>query len=574
VLESIPELNVDFYRPKKEIIPQLWIDSPDSPSSFSTSADDCHKWRVKLSGSIKTNGVKNEGVFKPSDNNIINNVPSILWADYQGRNRLCFRTELKRGDLIWLEPENPDTDSITSAMQIKSLQWVRWGRSGESLKKALPLHVQPDSLIDDGRVDMVTELFGQVPMDENKKAAGPFTARIRPHNLIFFDGINSLEQNVALAPLMSPHPGCIGFYRNGDLDMLTQRSEISPLKGYKVYRNATVENSESAPWKYSVQGEYETNGRLKLPEQQKINKTVELLKTNQTGKLRISFRALSNAELALLLAACSVDWKLGGGKPLGLGHCKVINVKVKSEDGTKLYDMTCGSNLNDCIPIPNEFKKYISPIENRIKLYKASQKPVKMLRYPRAAGENSNDVRLEGLKWFSRHVSPKKGENTVGLQTLWTRGELKTAADNKSQIRAQNLPILDDCNPSADYLYGYDCYEMDVVKDSKPTKKLIGKLEPFVQKLHGGTGQRGTNESLNHESRQAQRDSRSITPEQGHCFTKDNAGAFIGQALQEKIITPEKAQLYLSELKQLGIVREQSKKWTKKIDELEKLLKH
>lgn len=568
-LKAIPGCTVDSFRPKNQNIEAIaiWIDSPQAPTSFLKCKDEWHLWKVKLSGKpVNTKGKKKEGAFKPS--NIIITIPEILWSEYQGRNKHGFRPELKKGDLIWLEPEDPDAITITSAEQINSLQWARWGRHGVALKNVLPPNVLPDSMQSDGRVDSVTELFGQVPMEGNTSAAGPFSARIRPHNLIFINGKNAIDSNITLAPLSSPHPGCIGFYRDGDPDQISQKS---PLKGYKIYRN-TEERGSSAPWNYNVQGVYETNGKLKLPEQQRVNKTVDLLKENQMGKLRISFRALTGAELALLLTACSVDWKMGGGKPLGLGHCRVTSARVISEDGIEMYKIT--RDTDERMKIPEELQEYISGIGERVKLYHTSQIPVKKLRYPRAAKSNENDIRLEGLQWFSRHVAPKKtskeGQGSIGIQTLWTRGALQQAAKGKTQIKAQILPKLDSNNKNSDTLYGYDCYPEDT-GESIDKKTLIGKLEIFEQVRHGGSGVRGTNTSQNRETRQEQRETRTPTPSfPAIAFTKDNAGEFVYKALANPTLRQDYYGEIISTLKQLGITENSGNKWPERFEALKK----
>lgn len=486
-LEKISGFKCKFFRPDKKKVPEVWIDSPDKPTSFSKTRDSNHQWRVKLSGTpIKKQG-KKEGAFKPGD--IIIDIPSFLWREYHGRNRHGIRNELRKNDLVWLEPRDPDCDKIDSAKDIVSLQWARWGRKGVSLSSKIPEHIRPDANAKDGYVDKVTELFGQIPASGNKKAAGPFAGRVRPHNLVFFDAKSHLIAKVALAPLSAPHPGCIAFYR--DSNNLDQISQHSPLKGYKIYRT-TKERDKNAPWLYSVQGVYGEQGELNTPFQQNVNKTVDLVPEGMKGRLRIAFRALSDEDIALLVSACDIDWRLGGGKPLGLGHCGVKVVRLLDEEGNEM-DLTQYRN------------KIREEIKERIRMYKASVEPVEKLRYPRAVVQNKNTNNRSGLSWFAKYASPKK--NKTGLITTWTAGNLKQKAGNNTQIKAQALPKLDPDRPDADLLYGYDGLQNTL--DGENGKKLVKDIEAFdVNKHRHYVGRATENTSQNRDSRKKGRQGR------------------------------------------------------------------
>lgn len=527
-------------------------------------------WEVKLSGTpIKPKG-KKEGLFRGNGQEL--ELAECFWEEYQGRHRHSCHPELKTGDLVWLEPANLHCTNITSQEDIKSIQWARWGRHGKELKKLLPKAVLPDSMRDDGKVDLVTGLFGQVPHKDHRKAAGPFAARIRPGNLIFFDGKNQTQSEI-LAPLAAPHPGCIAFYR--DQENLDQIGSESPLKGYKVYRN-TKEREENAPWKYSVQGVYVERGDLKNPPQQKINKTAELIKEGLVGKLRISFRALDEIELALLYAAISVDWKLGGGKPLGLGHCRVVGCRMLDEDGNESFPLgNFSHDANLIFPseqlqiLENFFQGFIN-ISQRLDLYRASQMPVDRLRYPRAVTVNNNKTSRAGLCWFARHASPKK--NLKGLETIWAGGAFKSKI-GKTQVKAQALPPLNELNPSEDLLYGYDL--VDSEKDtSERNQRIVHRLEPFDREKHTSPDeQAGPNTSQNSESRQTNRQRRTPeAPKEKTVLTKKNIGATIADEHSSKKITVDRAQEFLRKLDEFGICREQSNKWRKKFDLLESIV--
>jgi hypothetical protein len=164
---------------------------------------------------------------------------------------------------------------------------------------------------------------------------------------------------------MTPHPGCEPFYQNND----------ETLKGYKVYRNSC--NTKS-PW------------LITPPEpKDKFNKTVDLIPKDILGNLTISFKGLNDKELSLLLEVCRVDWKIGGGKPLGLGHVRVQEVEwldefadIKWRSSIDAQGYKSKSDLNNTINYEDNLKQY----QPRIKLYVESQKPKNEIAYPNLDG--------------------------------------------------------------------------------------------------------------------------------------------------------------------------------------------
>lgn len=483
----------------------LWIN--DNEDSLSDHPDPSHTWQVKLSGRpIQPRG-KREGLFRAEGEPIP--VPSTLWAAYLGRHRHSDHNELKKGDLVWLEPKNPGCSKIDSADDIESIQWARWGRRGERLLDVVAKHHSaqlPDAFNPDGKVDEVTDLFGQVPREDladeidpnwkQKGLPGPaksFAGRIRCGNLVFQAAANKVEKTV-LAPLAQPHPGCAAFYRAwaetdpGQAADKTSNHNL-PLRGFKVYRT-TRECGDNAPWKYSVQGIYDDKGELR-PSGQKLNKTVELLPMSCgiQGKLRIAVRALTERELTLLLSACAVDWRLGGGKPLGLGHCRIRSATLRQflDEGNLSEPVAINREADSPAELPMPYGAEPSQDKQlvaRMQLWQASQMQIDQLRYPRAVIENRQKNR-GGHVWFQRHAQPKKsvaeGAVPVGLQTLHLAGELKNKA-GKSRLRAQPLPVFDADNPPADVLYGYDLFagEGDEWQEKTRNRETHHKkLEPF-----------------------------------------------------------------------------------------------
>ena len=510
--------NIQRPQPSKNVV-HFWAQLQDDPAdpiklhasvlSVANESDSNHKWKIKLSGRpIQPKG-KREGAFWGNGPEI--ELEAGYWSDYQGRNRHGDHPELRKGDLVWLEPGQDGLKKISVSNDIGSLQWARWGRNGERLEECIQrFHKQvlPDSLNPDGKVDEVTNLFGQIPIDP--KAAGPFAARIRTENLVFHDSKKNVVQTV-LAPLSAPHPGCIAFYR--DVDDAAKAGANTKLRGYKVYRN-TKERGPSAPWNFSQQGVYGDQGNLK-DSKQKLNKTCELLNEGATGKLRIAFRALTSREFSLLVLACSVDWRLGGGKPLGLGHCRVTTVKWCNENGewTELFKRDSTG-----YPVPNSKSVQNTVLEellNRVALWHASQQPVDKLRYPRAIDENKNKLNRGGHVWFGRHASMRKGTDRIGeakrgLQVMWLNGKLKKQANDKEQIAPQILPALKSDSSQNDLLYGYDLISQSRDRHVEHDKTTTySNLEPFDPAKHAKeTHQSGGNQSQNRETRQQNREGR------------------------------------------------------------------
>lgn len=426
----------------------LWmqLDAQGKPLAISAVRNEKTAWRLRLSGPVvggrRMEERKTEALFLANGPEI--EIPAHLWSDYSGRNTFAVRPMLQDGDLVWLAPVKVSNGfaTIRSADDIESLQWARLGKRGRKLKDGIPTQFHPDSEKSDGKVDEVTDLFGQVTT-----IGESFASRINPENLVFESG-KSKCQTVTLAPLSPPHPGCIAFYRhNHDADKLDASKDM--VRGYKVYRTS-MEAGLQGPWNFAVQGVYDRR-RLKTP-QQKVNKTVQLLPPNCVGTLRIAFRALSKREFALLLQACSVPWRLGGGKPLGLGACKPSVVSVVNEFGEDMSEAW----LKNWLP-------EVSDLAARVRYWEASQKPVPRLRYPRAIRGNSRG----GHAWFHYFARPRMANNpeqpTAGLMPIYIDGDLKDKVqkagetlDNPAALRAQQLPFFDPNNPLDDVLFGYD----------------------------------------------------------------------------------------------------------------------
>ncbi|MEM7393394.1 MAG: hypothetical protein AAF492_13705, partial [Verrucomicrobiota bacterium] len=476
-------------------------------------------WRVKLSQrpiGLGERRPKREAIFRADEETTLS-VRASLWSAYAGRNRHGDRPELRKGDLVWLQPVDPTCRNLICDNQIKSIQWARWGREGERLLDVIARsHADrlPDALNPDGHVDEITNLFGHVPRPDladeveafrdwkQRGLPGPasaFAARIRPGNLIFENARHQVKKQT-MAPLAPPHPGCAAFYREMGHDLGRAADKVNnvkkPIRGYKTYRTSK-ERGREAPWDFEVQGVYDDKGRPKKGKRQKVNKTCDLLPEDLAppGRLRCTVRALSSRELMLLLAACSVDWRLGGGKPLGLGHCKVVSVTLRAfhDDGSLGPPMRMEREGQAVATLPDAYAaelKQDEQLNQRLKLWQASQRAVPRIRYPRAVKENRNRKTYGGHAWFQRHATSQKagkeGEVPEGLQVLHVAGDLRDKAA-AGHIRAQVLPVFDPDHPEADVLYGYDlfCGEgLEWSELSRDRKTEHKKFEPFDEEKH------------------------------------------------------------------------------------------
>lgn len=449
--------------------------------------------QVKLSGRPVNSKSKKEGLFRSSGTVV--DIPSGIWGAYESVNAHGMRPELKKGDLVWLE--SADKKAPNRAEDIVSIQWARWGKQGVPLaegksddsKDALPLRVRPE---EGEGVAMTTDLFGRVEIGkENAGRAG----RVRPENLVFKGAKNRLVPVAPLAPLGQPHPGCQPFYLDAQGKFL----------GYKVYR--TTNTDKDQPWPFSVQGICDDSGRIEEDHRQKMNFSAPLVPKGETGTLRISLRSLSEDELGAILALCRAPWRLGGGKPFGLGVCKATVKRLWKFNGESHDGEHFAAILPEDWPAPPD------AVAKRLKTWTASQEPVAKLRYPRAAEENEKKISRGGHVWFQRFGESKKGANNPDrykeLQSVYVGKD-----GPEQEIPGQRLLKFKPDAPDADLLYGYDVYpqnpdkqKVEGVKGGKVT--VFETIEPFDEAKHAKprTG-KGENTSPNRESRQAQRKSR------------------------------------------------------------------
>jgi hypothetical protein len=478
----------------------------------SSRADERSNYRItlkdgrilKLSGrKVPTKGVQRDGVFDPKRAIEITLNPE-LWQAYAGRYRHSERSELKPGDIVWLEPIEPSITSIIHGDQVKSIQWARWGRQGTHLLKLLnDKHraVFPDSMRDDGLVDEIVNLFGQIS-HRNHPDAPSFAGRVRPDNLVF-NGTAKV-QPVHLSPMLTPHPGCIAFYRNNSDPESISRED--PLRGYKVYRN-TKERGVGAPWLYENAPVFKGNAPIPAS-QSEHSRHVELIQEGEQAHVQLSVRSLNKRELALILLACSVDWKLGGGKPLGLGHSRPTRVRLVDEFGATTLDWNPDHpDLDRPVPapLPEPYAAEVADLAPRARLYQASQRPVDRLRYPRAAAVNNHQTQRGGQIWFQRHASPKKN-GPDGLERRDLGGELRTAA-GRNEVLPQSLPLFSDKDPFADKLYGYDLSNDPDAPSRSPTLSSP-KPAPFDPAPNPGARDPNARPAFNRELRQQSRNDR------------------------------------------------------------------
>ncbi|MCM2371068.1 hypothetical protein [Aporhodopirellula aestuarii] len=446
---------------------------------------------------------KREGIFlaDESDEAVVTLAPE-MWQAYFERHTGDAAKRIQKGDLVWLQLSKDE-------QFIESIQWARWGREGEQLAElvakkhaaVLPDHIAVGTRAPDGKVDEITALFGQVNVEQHDKVTS-FAGRLRPDNLVFQDGKSKLERNVDLAPMSRPNPGCVAFYR--DNDDPKRISQDDGLRGYKVYR---VGADGDEPWRWTEQPVFDrdrpADGRT-----HKLNRTVDLLTAGCIGELQISFRSLSQRELALLMAACHLPWRIGGGKPLGLGLCDVNVVALRDSLGRAMSveGWTIGAGRID------GWQSDVSEdFSGRMNDYRASQQPIKRLRYPRAAKRTNQGINAGGHIWFTSFAKPRVGRDNTsepGLETtaLERGGKLESRLqkdgiefDDDSLISGQCLPKFRPDDPMADLLFGYDLQlshgDLDDLDDFQPGSGPDPKGR--------GPKNRGPNTNPNRSSRQA-----------------------------------------------------------------------
>ena len=448
-------------------------------------------WRLRLSGRPVNSKSKREALFRPTDTVIT--LPAQYWEDYNERNKHGDRCELRNDDLVWVQPCDPNATTISKVSDIASLQWARWGRRGQNLGELVRqkhTHVLPDNMRGDRLVDTVTDMFGQV-QSERGQQADIFAGRILPDNLVFEDA-KPLVVKETLAPLAPPHPGCVAFYRQQtDPDAV---STADGLAGYKVYR--TTSERENPPWKFDTQGIYGDHGELSN-RYAKVNKTIELLPEGKSGTLNLSFFALTKRELALLIQACSVPWRLGGGKPLGLGLCELKIQSLIDEQGNPLQVDGWSSESSNGLTGIDGWQIEVANIDMRIALWNASQKPVSKLRYPRAVSDNNHKKSRGGHVWFQRHAQPravtdKEGQVQPGLSPMYVDGKQCKQIEfgggifdaNEPMVSGQLLRPLDVNDPNADLLYGYDGFGVEVEERTRPRRNVYLDYEQFDPTRH------------------------------------------------------------------------------------------
>ena len=136
----------------------LWVglNAEGQPVAVANHASPETPWKLKLSGRPVNLRGKSEGVFLLGQDTLT--LPAALWAAYSGRNVHGDRRELKKGDLVWLEPTVADSDRLESAEDVQSLQWSRWGKRGQSIQAKIPPHIVPDYERTDSKVDEITAI--------------------------------------------------------------------------------------------------------------------------------------------------------------------------------------------------------------------------------------------------------------------------------------------------------------------------------------------------------------------------------------------------------------------------------
>lgn len=517
------DLRMDSYRgPKGEKL-YGWYEGTELLLTENAN-DKKIEFELRLSGRpIKLAG-KKEAIFWDNHGHDMD-IPPHIWAAYMNRYKFGDRSELKKGDLVWVE-KYPNSPEIESHQDIVSLQWARWGRQGTGITDVIPRDMFPDWMSEEQVFSFISDLFGIVSPDKDATCLA-LASRIRPENCVFKNAKSKLNKPMPLAVMGVPHPGCRPFYRQtSSPDTVSSQDKF---RGVKIYRT-TKEEGDKAPWNFKEQGTYD-NGTVAKGEESKVTFSAPLLQAGAEGELTIAFRSLSKEEIALLLAVCQVPWRLGGGKPLGLGLCHIESMELLDEDGEMMFvDRSGWKKPEDGadIELPEDLLPSLKDAcKERLDYWKMTQEPVAKLRYPRCCSKNNNNLQRGGHQWFSKCASPKKAGDgeALGLEPIYVCGELKDNVRNSGVnnsnsgqeidlISGQILPQFDPEHPLDDVLYGYDIVFDENQREKHPfnTKKNVDSfpsLEPFSEAKHSPKDKRHhDNYSQNAKSRHENKRSR------------------------------------------------------------------
>ena len=213
------------------------------------------------------------------------------------------------------------------------------------------------------------------------------------------------EKPITLKPFGEPHPTLLGFYlkENGTYDL-----QGSQIRGRKFY------------WHHNdkIEEKFETFAdSIKMNSKEKYNSSLQLLDFGNEFEFEVHFNNLNDDELGVLIYSLELEddllHKIGKGKSLGLGSCK-IEIKEALLENKNKYNSFKKSKIFDKNLDKNKYvgsaKKsgYIDDSKNNIKELKIILKKTNKLDFSKSSFPEEKDKNgWNTLAWFNKRKKDK-----------------------------------------------------------------------------------------------------------------------------------------------------------------------
>ena len=213
------------------------------------------------------------------------------------------------------------------------------------------------------------------------------------------------EKPITLKPFGEPHPTLLGFYlkENGTYDL-----QGSQIRGRKFY------------WHHNdkIEEKFETFAdSIKMNSKEKYNSSLQLLDFGNEFEFEVHFNNLNDDELGVLIYSLELEddllHKIGKGKSLGLGSCK-IEIKEALLENKNKYNSFKKSKIFDKNLDKNKYvgsaKKlgYIDESKNNIKELKIILKKTNKLDFSKSSFPEEKDKNgWNTLAWFNKRKKDK-----------------------------------------------------------------------------------------------------------------------------------------------------------------------
>lgn len=299
----------------------------------------------------------------------------VHFGRFIGRRRTA-ALRLAPGEVVWARMgAQGEVEEITL-----SYLWRHEGRG--SLGERVPEWLHPCRTPD--RLCVSCQLFGSVDAEGGRQAGGARNDGYRGHLRVgdAVAGASTRPMLIPLAPLGSPRPGAGQFYlRHGPDGLGAAARDQRPTREWGATPDFDPETGEFVPRlvrgrKHYWHGDPGATGRhLARPHHgvESMAVTAEILPEGTTLECGLSFENLSEAELGGLIAALDparlltphvpegftpnpeIAAHLGGGKPLGLGSVRVVQLRVQVHTVASRYQNCQPSRVRSPDPLVATF---------------------------------------------------------------------------------------------------------------------------------------------------------------------------------------------------------------------------